>query len=371
MSDSWDSVIVGAGVVGLAIAAELTDAGLAPLVIERHTGPGRESSSRNSEVIHAGIYYPTGSLKARLCVEGNRLLYNYSKRERIAHRACGKLIIALDEEQERGLVGLLRQGEENGVEGLKLLSRAETRAIESNVIAQAGLYSPSSGIIDSHEFIKTLQARARNGGANMAFGHRLTGVERAAGAFELTVESSSGRVDQISTPLLINSAGLSADIVSRWAGVDCAKLWWCKGDYFSVQGGPKLEHLIYPPPQSQLVGLGIHATINLAGGLRLGPDTHYVDRSHPQFDVDPSKSERFFAAVEPYLPGLKREQLRPDTYGIRPKLQGPDDSWQDFSIQRVDVSGACSLINLLGIESPGLTAALAIGKYVACLAEGR
>lgn len=369
MSESWDSVIIGAGVVGLAAAAELAEAGYCPLVLERHGGPGRETSSRNSEVIHAGIYYPTGSLKARLCVAGNRLLYDYCDRAKIPHRACGKIIVALDDDHENDLDTLYSRGLENGVEGLRRLSKAEMSKLEPALDAKSGLLSGTSGIVDSHELIKSLQARAQASGATLVFDRRLEGVQRTGDAFELTVGSRDVS-DVVRTALLINAAGLEADRVSNWVGVDCPRLWWCQGDYFAVQGGPKLAHLVYPPPQSRLVGLGIHATIDLRGNVRLGPDAQYVERAEGGFEVDPGKAEQFFRAAAAFLPGLNKDQLRPDTYGIRPKLQGPDGPWEDFLIRRVEVAGGGTLINLLGIESPGLTAALAIGNYVTCLAEG-
>lgn len=358
--------VVGAGVVGLAVAARLAEAGHEVLVLERHPGPGMEISSRNSEVIHAGIYYHTGSLKARLCVRGNQLLYRFCRELHIPYQRLGKLIVATSEAQLPDLERLFQQGEQNGAEGLRLVQGSELRAMEPAVNAKAAIYSPSTGIVDSHGLVKALEARTRSLGGRIAYTCQVVHIEPGPGeGFLLRTENPAGQ-ETILARLLINAAGLDSDHLSSMAGVGRYRLSWCKGDYFSVSGRHRgrLSRLVYPVPTASLRGLGIHATLDLSGHIRLGPDVTYLDRREQHFQVDPAKADAFHASVRNFLPFVDPEDLHPDTAGIRPKLQGPGDPWQDFVVRDEEDQGYPGLINLVGIESPGLTSCLALAEEV-------
>jgi L-2-hydroxyglutarate oxidase LhgO len=355
--------------VGLAVATELAAAGRAPLVLERHPGPGREISSRNSGVIHAGIYYQPGSLKARLCCRGNRLLYAFCRRFEIPHRALGKLIVATDATERSALEALAARGAQNSVPGLRLLDEAEARRWEPAVAAVGALYSPTSGIVDAHELIKALEGRARGEGVELLYRCEVSAIEPGPTGYRLQLQRPGGR-EQLQARWLINAAGLGADRLAALAGVTSYRLHWCRGDYFAVSGGRGLaSRLIYPVPRPQMTSLGVHLTLDLAGEARLGPDVTYVERDRPVPDVDPAKAPLFWQAARRYLPGLRLEQLHPDSWGLRPKLQGPGQPVRDFVIREESDRGAPQLIDLVGIESPGLTAALAIAEEVRRLVE--
>jgi L-2-hydroxyglutarate oxidase LhgO len=361
----YDVAVVGGGVVGLAAAARLAEAGLAVVLLERHPGPGRETTSRNSEVIHAGIYYPPGSLKARSCVRGNQLLYDFCRRARVEHRRLGKLIVATDPAELPELERLLAVGQQNGARELRLVERDELQAMEPKVVAVAGLYSPSTGIVDTHGLVKALEARVQAAGGLLAYRCLVTGVGGGPG-FVLTVDDPSG-TEQLGARTLVNAAGLESDRVSAMAGVDAYRLHWCKGDYFAVTGPPArlISRLVYPVPGSRLTSLGIHLTLDLAGRMRLGPDATYLeDRRQASLDVDPDKAVTFHRAVRRFLPGLEAAHLQPDTSGIRPKLQGPDDPWRDFVLREESDHGRPGLVNLVGIESPGLTSSLDLADRI-------
>ncbi|NTV53568.1 MAG: NAD(P)/FAD-dependent oxidoreductase [Candidatus Firestonebacteria bacterium] len=364
--DQIDITIIGAGVVGLAVARTLSATGRSVAVLERHSTSGQETSSRNSEVIHAGIYYPTGSLKAALCVEGAGLLYDYCRQYRIAHQALGKVIVAVDPDELAGLETLRRTGEANGVQGLKMLDQNEVRALEPQVSAVAGLFSPHTGIISAHEFMETLAAEAQANGALLTHGAEVTGVEKNGNRYRVTIRRENFTFD---TQAVVNCAGLSSDQVAAWPGlVDPAyRLHWCKGDYFRVVCPLPVRHLVYPVVSGQAHGLGIHLTLDLAGQARFGPDVAYVDNL--EYAVDAGKRDLFARAIRRYLPMLQPEDLTPDTSGIRPKLQGPQDGFRDFVIRHEIDRGFPGLINLVGIESPGLTASLAIARKVGALVE--
>jgi L-2-hydroxyglutarate oxidase LhgO len=360
-----DVTVIGAGVVGLAVAAELCRTGLSVFILERNSGPGRETSSRNSEVIHAGIYYPTGSQKARLCVLGNRLLYQYCAERGVEHRAIGKLIIATTVAEISELERLYLQGNVNGALGLRMIDRQELRRIEPSVQALAALYSPSTGIIDSHGLIKSLEAETCAGGGQIFFRCQVIGIEAEPTGYRIIAQNPSGQ-ETIKTRFVINAAGLESDRIATLVGLSTYRLWWCKGDYFSIAGGPRdlVTHLIYPTPGHGLTSLGIHVTIDLSDRIRLGPDAVYIMREKANLDVDSNKAQSFFQAVQQFLPQIQLNDLCPDTSGIRPKLQGPGQPWEDFLIREEKDSGFPCLVNLIGIESPGLTSCLAIAKEV-------
>ncbi|MFC2059490.1 NAD(P)/FAD-dependent oxidoreductase [Chloroflexota bacterium] len=354
--------IIGAGVVGLAIAAELAG-NREVYVLEKNETFGQETSSRNSEVIHAGIYYPPGSLKARLCVAGNTMLYELGERCGIGNRKLGKLIVATEEQEISDLEGLLENGKKNGV-NLEFLSGQEVKKLEPAVIALAAIFSPSTGIIDSYGLMRYFAGVAKDNGATIVYRARVVGIEKLADKYKITIEDTSGESSFLST-ILINSAGLHSDQVAELAGIDIAKagykLHYCKGEYFSLNQR-LTRKLIYPAPKRDERGLGIHITPDLDGRIRLGPNAHYVDEI--DYKVDESQKQDFYDSASKFLPSIEYDELEPDFAGIRPKLQAAGDDFRDFVIRHEYNKGLEGLINLIGIESPGLTASPAIARYV-------
>ena len=363
-----DVVVIGAGVVGLACARELAARRRDVLLIERHERFGVETSSRNSEVIHAGIYYPTGSLKARLCVAGNRSVYAWCEARGVPHARLGKLIVATAPDEEGRLGEIARQAAENGAAPLRSLSPEEVRRLEPHVRATRGLWSPSTGIVDSHQLMASLYADARTHGCTDALRHEVVGAEPVSGGYRVTA-----RCDAETTALecgaVVNAAGLDADRVAALPGLDVDaaryRLHYARGHYFRVHPRKRhlASHLIYPAPQA--THLGIHVTLDLAGGVRLGPDLEYLSGRTQDYDVAAALRTRFFDAASRYLEGLEPEDLSPDLAGIRPKLQGPGEPFRDFVIQEESAHGLPRWVNLVGIESPGLTCCLEIGRLVA------
>ena len=366
-----DAVVVGAGVVGLACAAALTRAGRSVIVLERHEAIARETTSRNSEVVHAGIYYPAGSLKAELCVAGRRALYERCAAHGIPHRKTGKLIVATTEAENGVLEGIQQTASANGVE---LLPRdgAAVAALEPQVRATAGLLSPETGIVDAHAYALSFQAEAEAGGASVVMQTELLAVEPISGGWRVDARSGAkagGERHALETAVVVNAAGLDGTRVAEQAGFEvdaCGlRLRFCKGDYFSLAASAplRLQHLVYPVPVE--AGLGVHATIDLGDRIRFGPDTEYVDA--PRYDVDPGKAVAFAEAVQRYLPGVDASLLAPDYAGIRPKLAGPGEGFADFVIREESALGFPGFVNCVGIESPGLTAASAIADRVVSL----
>lgn len=368
MRDCFSAAVIGAGVVGLAVAERLSREYRDVLLLERHESCGRETSSRNSEVIHAGIYYPAGFVKAALCLEGNRMLYEACAEWRVPHRRVGKMIVAGGEEDGQELHRLRTQAERNGVRDLRFLTPREIRRLEPAVRVREALFSPSTGIVDSHQLMQALLSRLQAAGATAAFRSDVTAIRPDGDGFDVEVNGGEYRLQ---TKVLVNSAGLASDRLAAMAGIDVDaadyRLKFCKGSYFSASSAPRLKHLVYPAPDREKEGLGIHATVDLAGRVRFGPDVEYVDRI--DYAVDERRRGRFHEAVRRYLPGIPAEALQPDMCGIRPKLQGPGEAYRDFIIREESERGLPGLINLVGIESPGLTASLAIGRRVAALAE--
>ncbi len=366
----FDVGIVGGGVIGLSCAAMLAKAGRSTVLLERHARPGQETSSRNSGVIHAGLYYPTHSLKALTCVHGRELLYQRCRAHGIGHKKTGKLLVATTPEEEQKLEVIHARAQSNGAGDLKPLSGREIAALEPRVSALSGLWSPESGIVDVHELMYSYQKEALDHGALISFQSELHALEASHRGFELRASSAGAPTDPIRCAVVVNAAGLFADHVASLAGLDIDALGyryhWCKGDYFSL--APELrglvQHLVYPVPVH--AGLGIHITFDLGGRLTLGPDTEYV--SELSYRVEPAKRSVFAAAARRYLPELEDEHLFADYAGIRPKLQGPKDGFRDFVIEDAAVHGLPGLINLIGIESPGVTASLAIAARVSALA---
>jgi L-2-hydroxyglutarate oxidase LhgO len=360
-----DVAIIGAGVIGLATAGEIAQGKKEVFVFEKNSTFGLETSSRHSEVIHAGIYYPEDSLKAKLCLEGKNLLYELCDRHNIAYRKSGKIIVAASKNETTQLEKLYEQGRRNGVSDLVLLSRTELKKLEPNVEARAGLLSPSSGILDSYNLLKCLYSQARGRGAEFVFGTEVTGIEKAGARYKVQIRDRDG-VSAFVAHVVVNCAGLNSDKVAQLAGIDIAKagykLHYCKGEYFSLNSKYKnlVSRLIYPTPEQ--AGHGIHVTPGLDGRVRLGPNAHYIEAI--DYAVDETHKQTFYSSVKRFFPFVKFEDLAPESAGIRPKLQGPGEAFRDFVIAHEKRAGFPGLINLVGIESPGLTACLAIARYV-------
>jgi L-2-hydroxyglutarate oxidase LhgO len=373
-----DIVVIGAGVVGLSIAAELANGKRSIYVIERHHSFGQETSSRNSEVIHAGIYYPKNSLKARTCVEGNRLLYEICSQNKIPHKRTGKLIVATNEAEIEDLKDLLNRGLANGVESLEIIDKQEIKKLEPHIIARAALKSASSGIIDSHNLMKYFIGKMKENDAEVVYNSEVYDLEKRSNGYRVAVREKDGEDFSFITRILINSAGLESDMIAEKIGIDIKyqgyELKYCKGQYFriaNIKTVNLINHLIYPVPKSKSGGLGIHATLDLAGSIRLGPDDKYIKRDEVNYDVNMDDRDDFVNDAKTFLPFLEKDNLIPDTSGIRPKLQCEGGDFRDFVIKDESNLGFPGFVNLIGIESPGLTAAPSIAKYVASLLKDK
>ncbi|TAN42029.1 MAG: NAD(P)/FAD-dependent oxidoreductase [Nitrospirae bacterium] len=362
--DKVNITIIGAGVVGLAIAETLSDKYENILVLEKHGKFGQETSSRNSEVIHSGIYYPPGSLKAKLCVEGAGMLYSYCKKNSIPHSKLGKLIVAVNETEKIHLEELYDTGIKNGVKNLKVFDKNETVLLEPDVNAVSALYSPDTGIIDSHSLMYSLYKTSVASGVMFSFGNELNRIEKNKDGYLIGIKNDDY---EFTTDFVINSAGLYSDHIAELAGIDIDsagyRLRYCKGSYFSYEKKSPVKMLVYPVPHKDLTGLGTHATLDLGGRLRFGPDTEYIDSM--EYKVDASKRDFFYEGANKIIKELERESFVPDMCGIRPKIKG--NGIKDFIITDETSKGLEGFINLIGIESPGLTASLAIAKYVRSL----
>jgi L-2-hydroxyglutarate oxidase LhgO len=370
--DATTCVVIGAGAVGLAITTALSRRGIETVCVERHDAFGRETSSRNSEVIHAGFYYPTNSLKAKLCVKGNRLMYEFCARHNVPHRRCGKLVVARDATEEAKVNHLFEQGCANGVPELSLCGPQRIRALESSIGGTLALWSPSTGIFDSHTFMKRLEQQAQESGATIAYNCEVTGIMKRESGYEVVIRDVDGSSLNLACKQVINAAGLHADRIAGFAGIDSDaagyRIHFCKGEYFSVSNRHKgkLTHLVYPAPTT--ISLGIHGVLSLDGNLKLGPSAFYVDALN--YDVNPAHGKDFYTNAKTLFPFLEEHDLSPDMAGIRPKLQGPGDSFRDFVIRDEANRGLPGFINLIGIESPGLTSALSIARYVESIIDG-
>jgi len=365
--DQVECVVVGAGVVGLAIARRLARAGREVIVLESAEAIGTGTSSRNSEVIHAGIYYAAGSLMARMCVSGKAALYAYCRDHDIPHRNCGKLIVATRPEEVDKLQSIKARAEANGVGDMQLLSGKEACALEPALECQAALLSPSTGIVDSHALMLSLRGEAEAAGAAFAFHAPLLQARVVGEGIEIDVGGEAPM--SLQCRLLINAAGLAATTVARRIdGMPLDRIppaYLAKGNYFSCSARSPFSHLIYPVPEPG--GLGVHLTLDLAGQAKFGPDVEWIDSI--DYVVDPERASRFYPAIRRYWPGLPDGALIPGYAGIRPKIVPPAVAVQDFVIQGPRDHGVAGLINLFGIESPGLTSCLALADHVADLAQ--
>jgi L-2-hydroxyglutarate oxidase LhgO len=361
----FDCVVIGAGVIGLAIARALSQAGRETLVLEQHDTLGTEISSRNSEVIHAGLYYPSESLKARTCVRGRALLYEYCERSGVSYRRCGKLIVATDPSQLDHLEAIRVAAVKNGVEDIGMLSTREVQRAEPALHCAGALRSPSTGIIDSHGLMLAFLADAERFGASCVF--RSPVAELIAHRGEIQIRCETDHAPQIRARWLINSAGLNAVAIARriegFPSDHIPNSYLAKGSYFTLSGRAPFDHLVYPLPEPG--GLGVHLTLDLAGRARFGPDVQWIDTI--DYDVDAERSVEFYHAIRRYWPELPDDSLQPAYAGIRPKISGPGRAPADFRIDGPAQHGTSGVINLFGVESPGLTASLAIAEIVADL----
>ena len=360
-----DVAIIGAGVIGLAIADEIAKQQKTICIFEKNHSFGLETSSRNSEVIHAGLYYPLDSLKTKLCIEGRDLLHELCPKTQIPYKKLGKIIVAQSEEEIGQLEILHRRGIDNGITDLTLLSRSDLKSIEPNISGTAGLLSPSTGVIDSHSLMQFFYQNSLDNGAKFLFDTTVVGLEKTGDGFKVQISDWEG-VTTLTSRVVINSGGLNADEIAQFAGIDVDqanyKLHYCKGDYFSLSSKwkNKVGRLIYPSPET--AGLGIHLTLSLDGRMRLGPGIHYADKI--DYKVDITQKAAFYESAKEYLPFIEKSDLQPDFSGIRPKLQAPLQPFRDFVITGEQSNGLPGLINLIGMESPGLTASPAIARYV-------
>lgn len=372
--DRVDVVIVGAGVVGLSVASSVAREGRAVLLLERHESFGRETSSRNSEVIHASIYYPKGSLKGRLCLQGNAMMYDLCRRHGIPHRNTGKLIVAVTGEEASRLPSLLQVARDSGAVGVRIVGPEEVAALEPHATAVAALYCPTSGVVDSHALMQHFLATALRGGADVLYGAEVCSIRRTPGGYEVGVRERSGASSTLETRVLVNCAGLESGNVAALAGIDqdeaLYRIHYRKGVYFRVTRG--LERLpsmlVYPVPPTDAT-VGIHTCPDLAGGMRLGPHDAWSETA--DYTVDESLRDLFYGACKPFLPTLGREDIQPDMAGIQAKRFGPGEPSRDFVIRDEVARGLPGLIDCVGIESPGLTASPAIGAMVASMVEER
>ena len=360
-----DAVVIGAGVVGLAVGRALALSGREVLVLESENAIGTGTSSRNSEVIHAGIYYPAGSLKARLCVQGKAMLYAYCAERGVAHRQLGKLIVATSPEQVLALDGIRAKAAANGVHDLQKLSAAEARALEPALACEAALLSPSTGVVDSHGLMLAIQGDMENAGGLLALVSPVQhiGVRHGTTTHPIRVTSQDGT--ELACKVLVNAAGLHAVSLARaMEGLDNSRLplaYFAKGNYFTLAGKAPFSRLIYPVPEA--AGLGVHLTLDLGGQAKFGPDVQWI-QNPADLQVDPRRGDAFYAEVRKYWPALQDGALQPGYAGMRPKINAPHEAAADFMIQGPAEHGVPGLVNLLGIESPGLTSSLAIAEEV-------
>lgn len=364
MTADIQTIVIGAGVVGLACARSLAKSGREVLIIEQHDAIGTETSARNSEVIHAGIYYPKGSLKAELCVTGREMLYRYCQENGIEHKRTGKLIVATAEDQIEALNGIKAKAFENGVTDLTWLTKAEALEREPALNCVGALHSPSTGIVDSHQLMVTLLGEAENNGATLALNTKVTSVNHENGLFTVNTQDTDGEEMSLTCNELIVAGGLHSQTLGRnFTGLPADTVppqHYARGCYFTLSGKAPFSTLIYPAPES--AGLGIHLTLDMGGQARFGPDVTWVDE--PNYDVPEERRAAFAEAIRKYYPDLNEDALQTGYAGVRPKIQSPDEPARDFMIADEKLHGLNGLVMLYGIESPGLTASLAIGAKV-------
>ena len=365
--EKTEITIIGAGVVGLAIASELSQSCKNIILLEKNEKFGQETSSRNSEVIHAGISYRENSLKAKLCVQGKKLLYEFLEKYSLPYKKCGKFIVAVKPEENDQLGILKNQAEKNDVSDLKYLAKQELQNSIPNAKAENALFSPSTGILDTHQYMQKLESICVEHDVLISYNSEVVSIEKTNGDYKISIRESNGNEFEFLSKIIINCAGLQCEKIANMAGIDSIpeyRIYYAKGEYFNLPGKYKnlYSSLIYPIVPLGSKSLGIHTVIDLQGMLKLGPNIFYVDDLN--YDVDVLHKKEFFNEAKKYLPFIREEELAPDMSGIRAKRQGPDDGFNDFIIREETDKGYPGFINLIGIESPGLTASLAIAKYV-------
>ena len=367
MMDS-EITIIGGGVIGLAIAEKVSEEYDNVFLIEKHQSFGQETSSRNSEVIHAGIYYTKDSLKSKLCIEGNKLLYEFCTKYAVPFKKCGKLIVATSENEIPIIETILKTAIGNGVDDMIMLGKEQINDMEPNIFALKALYSPSTGIIDSHSLMKQFETNTINNGGQTVYSSEVTAINKIKDGYEITLNDSDNKEYTFTSRFVINSAGLSADKVSEMVGIydENLKILFCKGEYFRIIP-PKnrlINRLVYPVPHPNMEGIGIHVTTDMGGGVKLGPDVTYLESNVYDYKVTASKQEKFYSSAKKFLPFLELDDIIPEMAGIRPKIQKPGEPLRDFYIKEESERGFPGFINLIGMESPGLTASMSIAKYV-------
>lgn len=354
-------IIIGAGVVGLAIAERLSKRFDDVVLVEQESSFGQHTSSRNSEVLHSGIYYPENSLKAKMCVRGLELIYPYLEEENVPYNKCGKFIIASSEDEVSQIKALKKQGEINGVKGLELVDSEYIQSVEADISAHMGVWVPSCGIVDVHNLMRSLEFRTERSGVLISYSTRVAGIKKTPYNYVVTFEDGY----EMETAWVINSAGLFSDEVAEMVGLNADKhnyrLHYCKGEYFKARTNPSVKHLVYPVPHADGRSLGIHTRLHLDGGLGFGPNAYYVDSLN--YKVDNTHKQEFYDCINTFYK-IDYEDLNPDDSGIRPKLQVEGGSFRDFVIQEESSKGYEKMVNLIGIESPGITSCLAIAEYV-------
>jgi L-2-hydroxyglutarate oxidase LhgO len=367
-SSRIDIAVIGAGVVGVCIARSLARSAKSLFIFEKNHTFGEETSSRNSEVIHAGIYYTPGSLKATLCVEGRTKLYDYLETRAIPHKKIGKLIVACDRSEMATIERLYANGTANGVTDLEIIDEKALHSFEARVAGVGALWSPSTGIFDTHAYMKSVWHEARTRGAEILYNARVTRVQKEKKEYRIIYQNAQGESETCSARIVINAAGLDADSVSESMGIDILRagytLHYCKGEYFRIVSEKRkaLSHLVYPVPGD--VALGVHLTPDLAGGVRIGPNATYTNTRAKEYAVSETEGEHFLKSAQRIFPELVRSDITPDIAGYRPKLQAPGEKEKDFIITHEINRGLAGIFNLIGIESPGLTASLAIAERV-------
>lgn len=356
-----ETVVIGAGVVGLAAARDLALRGHEVMVLEEHPIIGSQTSARNSEVVHAGIYYPAGSLKARACLAGRELLYRFCEENGVPHRRLGKLIVATSPGQVETLSAIRARAEANGVDDLRFLTRTEALALEPHLACEGALLSPSTGIIDSHAFMQALQGGLEAHGGQVVCGSKVTGLDRIDGGYRLTVADGAEGFGLTCCNLVIAAGHGAPSLAALLAGTRPPQAYFARGCYFSISGRAPFSRLVYPVPEPG--GLGVHLTLDMGGQARFGPDVEWIDGL--DYTVDPRRADDFYAEIRKYWPDLADGALQPDYSGIRPKISGPGEPAADFRIDGPREHGHAGLVALYGIESPGLTSALALAGLVA------
>ncbi len=366
----FEYVIIGAGVIGLACAMELSKSSSNILLIEKHSHFGEETSSRNSEVIHAGIYYPHNSLKAKLCVVGNKSLYKWCDEYKVPYNKIGKFIVAVNKEEQEELENIRFKAHQNGSTNVTNFPIREFNILEPNIKANSVLWSSDTGIINSHKLMESYKNVAEANGVSFAFNHNLINIIKVQKGYKLEI-SSGNDTFEITSEKVINSAGLYSDKIAEIAGIEIEKekykLHFAKGNYFKLKSGKKnlANHLIYPVPPKNISGLGIHITLDLEGEIKFGPDVEYLENKIQNYNVDSNLRDKFYDSISQYVIGINKEDIYPDQSGIRPKLQAKGEAFRDFIIKEESDKGLNGFVNLIGIESPGLTCSLEIAKMVA------